>query len=244
MNPQDDPEERIRQLEQSGVDRARASELGQTHQRPDYGYVPSAAGYFPPPPGAAPPPVPYPEQYPPPYPAMSAGDATFPGVPPSTGSPRAVVIVSVMVATFALVVAGGVTLFLMTRSPDRPSISGGGATLSERPDDPPSSGGPATFPSEVPSTDVLAPGSNVSIAGMGNDKTLACNDNVVSISGFENTIVLTGRCQSVSVSGKDNVVTVDEAGVIGVSGFDNRVVFHVGEPEVTKSGFGNTVDRG
>lgn len=166
MNQQDDPEERIRQLEQSAVDRARASELGQTQQGPDYGYVPSSPGYYPPPPGAPPPTVPYPAAYsepypapyPEPYPAM--GDGTFTGVPPSTGSPRAVVIVSVMVATFALVVAGGVTLFLMSRSPDRPSFSGGGATLTDRPDDPPSIGWPTTVPSEVssvPDTPTEAP---------------------------------------------------------------------------------------
>ena len=79
---------------------------------------------------------------------------------------------------------------------------------------------------------------------MGNQRTLACNDSVVSISGVDNTVVLTGRCNRVDVSGVQNTVTIDDAGSIDVSGLNNRVIFHFGTPELSQSGFDNTIQRG
>lgn len=234
MDPQDDPEARIRALEQPSIDMARASELGQLQAGPGYGYVPplGTSGSYPPPPATVP------------HPAWGTGDVTFPtlGTPTNSAGGKAAFIVPVVIAVIALAAAGGVTLYLMSGPSERPSISGGGATLTDRP----SIGEPTPAPGTVapPADEPLPPGTSTSIAGIGERKSLACNDTIVSISGFDNTVELTGRCAMVSVSGKDNVVTIDESAVIGVSGFDNRIVFHAGEPEVTNSGFGNTVDRG
>ena len=82
------------------------------------------------------------------------------------------------------------------------------------------------------------------MAGLDTRKTIACADNIVTISGVSNTVVLTGRCDRVDVSGIDNVVTLEEAGAIVVSGLNNKVTFHSGTPELSKSGIGNTLERG
>jgi hypothetical protein len=87
-------------------------------------------------------------------------------------------------------------------------------------------------------------GAAISVAGVGNQRTLACNNSIVSVSGVDNTVVLTGRCDRVDVSGVQNSVTIDDAGAIVVSGLNNRVVFHYGTPELSQSGFDNTLQRG
>lgn len=246
MDREDDPEARIRALEQPLSDIARTSELGPAHDHSAYGYIPAPSGPHPPPPPGAyhqPPTLPYP----------ATGDVVFhaPVAPPRPQGGAGVI--PVVVGVLALLIAGGVTLFLMLR-PSPPTVAGGGATLSEGPVDVSTDhDGEARNPSRtnifvppiVPRTDPSPPaGTNVSIAGIGEDETFACDDHLVSISGVENTVVITGRCASVSVSGIDNVVTVDAAAQIGVSGFDNRIEYRQGEPEVTMSGTGNTVERG
>ncbi|MFZ4372842.1 MAG: DUF3060 domain-containing protein [Mycobacterium sp.] len=130
-------------------------------------------------------------------------------------------------------------------------IVGGIAIVSDRR---PAGGGPVARPSATAaptssptSTATVsrpAPVRTLSVAGVGNQRTLACNDSVVSISGVDNTVVLTGRCDRVDVSGVQNSVTIDDAGAIGVSGLNNRVVFHYGTPELSQSGFDNTLQRG
>lgn len=245
MDREDDPEARIRALEQPLSDDARTSEIGSAHDHSAYGYIPAPSGPHPPPPPGAyhqPPTLPYPE----------TGDMVFhtPSTPPR--SHGATGVIPVVVGVLALLIAGGVTLFLMLR-PSPTTVAGGGATLSEGPVDVSTGRGDTRMPSPtnifvppiVPRTDPAPPaGTNVSISGIGEDKAFACDDHLVSISGVENTVVITGRCASVSVSGIDNVVTVDAAAQIGVSGFDNRIVYREGEPEVTRSGTGNTVERG
>ncbi len=42
----------------------------------------------------------------------------------------------------------------------------------------------------------------VSVAGINENRTLACDDNPVSVSGVSNTVVITGHCTSLSVSGE------------------------------------------
>ena len=51
------------------------------------------------------------------------------------------------------------------------------------------------------------PGGQLSVAGMGENKTLECNDSRVSISGVSNTVTITGHCTNVTVSGMQNKVT-------------------------------------
>jgi hypothetical protein len=118
-----------------------------------------------------------------------------------------------------------------------PVVGGGGAVPGRSP-----------APSAGPSTAAPAPrppsGGALSVAGVGNERTLACNDSVVSISGVDNTVVLTGHCTRVDISGVQNTVTIDEADAIDVSGMNNKVVFHFGTPELSQSGFDNTLERG
>ena len=115
-------------------------------------------------------------------------------------------------------------------SPMTPEIVGGGGPLPERP-----AVTKSVTPQQVES---------LSVAGVGNNRTLACGDKVVSVSGVDNTVVITGRCTRVDISGIRNTVTIDEAGVIDVSGMNNKVVFHSGSPKLNESGIDNTVQRG
>lgn len=246
MNSEDDPEARIRALEQPLSDIARTSELGSAHDHSAYGYIPAPSGPHPPPPPGA-------YQHPPTLPYPETGDVVFHAPPAPPRSHGGAGVLPVVIGVLALLIAGGVTLFLMLR-PSPTTVAGGGATLTEGPVDVSTDrDGEARNPSRtnifvppiVPRTDPAPPaGTNVSISGIGEDEAFACDDHLVSISGVENTVVITGRCASVSVSGIDNVVTIDAAAQIAVSGFDNRIVYREGEPKVTTSGTGNTVERG
>ena len=115
-------------------------------------------------------------------------------------------------------------------SPMTPEIVGGGGPVPEKP-----AVTKSVTPQQVES---------LSVAGVGNNRTLACGDKAASISGVDNTVVLTGRCTRVDISGIQNTVTIDEAGVIDVSGMNNKVVFHSGSPKLNESGIDNTVQRG
>jgi len=105
-------------------------------------------------------------------------------------------------------------------------------------------GGPVPEEPALTTAVTLQPVGSLSVAGVGNNRTLACDDKLVSVSGVDNTVVLTGRCARVDISGVQNTVTIDEAGVIDVSGMNNEVVFHSGSPELKESGIDNTVRQG
>jgi hypothetical protein len=237
MNPQDDPEARIRDLERPLSEVARSSELG-TAQYP--------GGY-----GSAPPPLP-PGYYGTPFPT-----------PPTRGSGGFSwwwLIVAAFVVGLVAIGAGvavfGSNMFsasspFSSGSGDRPNISGGGGTLTNAPSSGPTvPGGKTQMPGAEPpvavepSVDVVPPGGSVGVSGIGENKTIACNDGTVSVSGVDNTVVITGHCTSLTVSGMDNLITVDSAESIDTSGFDNRVTFKSGSPEVNKSGAGNVVEPG
>jgi DUF3060 family protein len=87
------------------------------------------------------------------------------------------------------------------------------------------------------------PGGQISVAGVGDNKTIECNDSLVSVSGVSNTVTITGHCVSVTVSGMDNIVNMDTADTINASGFDNKVTYKTGTPEIN-SGGSNIVGRG
>ena len=231
MNPQDDPEARIRDLERPLADVASTSELG-TGQYP--------GGY-----GSAPPPPPPGYRYGTPFPT-----------PPTRGSggfPWWWLIVAAFVIGLVAIGAGvavfGSNMF-STSSPfssgsgDRPNISGGGGTLHLRPIEPTDRPRRQDPDAERRTAGGRpAAGRQRGVSGIGENKTIACNDSVVSVSGVDNTVVITGHCTSLTVSGMDNVVTVDSAESIEASGFDNRVTFKSGSPEINKSGGGNVVER-
>ncbi|KAA0110197.1 DUF3060 domain-containing protein [Mycolicibacterium sp. P1-5] len=217
MNPEDDPEKRIQQLERPLTEQAHTSELGTAGP---------ADSWSPPPP----PPPPY---YGPPMPP--------PPVPTSAPGLRLGWIVFVLLI-LGLTVGGGAILITNhvnagRTSPGLPTISGGGGTFTTatRPTPPSNSAATVAPP---------ASGSNLSVSGVNAKKRLVCNDSVVTISGMDNTVVITGHCKRVQVSGMNNVVTLDAADTIEASGMDNKVTYHGGSPTVDKSGFSNTVEQG
>jgi Protein of unknown function (DUF3060) len=233
MDAKDDPEARIRELERSLGDIARASEL--TEGTPDLG-AGQYGGH-----GNAPP-----------LPPGSFG-VQFPNVPPRTtgrGGQRALLIGVLTLVTVGIV--GGAVVYLsnaLSKVPplgdpanDRPTISGGGGPFGEPPS--PTGGDRPQVPVGETPDSVARPGEVVSVAGMGGNRTIACDDGIVSVSGMSNTVVVTGHCASVTVSGFTNIVTVDTAEVLAASGFDNRVTYRSGNPAIQNSGNGNTVGRG
>lgn len=140
-------------------------------------------------------------------------------------------------------VIGGVAIiagrFTDTNRPEAgtataPTVVGGGGTV------------PRSSPSRLsPTSTTSTPtGRTVSIAGVGNERTITCDDTIVSISGVDNTVVLTGQCARVVVSGVKNVVTLERSGAIDISGMNNRIVFRSGTPDINQSGIDNTVERG
>lgn len=142
-------------------------------------------------------------------------------------------------------------------------LIGGGAMLAERmaahgkpvagrPTTPPVVGGGGSFIPPPPTSSARPPytlpppatrNGQISVAGIDKVETHACNGGVANISGVNNRVVLTGRCTSVEVSGVRNTVIIEESDAIIVSGLNNDVTFQNGSPEVSQSGFDNTVAR-
>lgn len=230
MHPEDDPEARIRDLERPLADVARTSELG------------TEGAYLPPP---VPPAQAY-GQYGTPYP-----DA-YPGPPPRAKSGSgALWLVFAGIAVVVLLMAGGVVIWTTsmfkldsdTRPPvEVPSVETDGRVQIEIS---PGAGPIETVPAVEPpgAAPIPQPGEMLSVAGVGKNETLVCNDSIVSVSGVDNTVTITGHCVNLSVSGVDNVVTVETADTIGASGFDNQVTYRSGSPQITATG-SNVVEQG
>src|SRR5271155_840811 len=232
MKSEDDPEARIRELEQPLAEAARASEAGENP-------LPSK---WAPPPGAAIPPGP---PMPPP-PSLPYSGGLFPS--PSAQYARSNRTVWIIAGVFVIgMIALPAAIFLftahqvsrsgMTTFSPIPSIPTAGPTAS------------ATMPpttATAPSTSVsTAPaGENITVSGISEVRTIACNGGSVSVSGITNNVVITGHCTSVSVSGIQNQITVDAADTIQASGSGNHVTYHTGSPTIGNSGFGNVVQRG
>lgn len=247
MNPQDDPEARIRALEPTELGTEHASPAGHGHLAPpppptqpwsaQQPYAPPQYGQSPY--GADP----YATGYAAPYPSGPSGSGFRPWM---AIAPIAVVL---------LLFAGGAAAFFMysnTSVPELPGISGGGDVLTDSSvapvaPVPPSLPTIITIPTDIaapPSDSVPEPGSTVTISGIGVNRSVVCNDNIVIISGANNTVAITGHCTALTVSGFENVITAESAQEIAVSGFDNSVTYRSGEPGVSQSGNGNSVTRG
>lgn len=234
MDSKDDPEARIRELELSLGDIARASEA--TRGTPDLGAGRQYGGYDS---ASSLPPGSYGVQ--------------FPNVPPrATGGGGQRVLLIGVLTLVAVGIIGGVIVYsssvfsnvrsFIDPSNERPTVSGGGGPFGDSPNR--AGGNRPTAPVGEPSVSVARPGETVSVAGVGANKAIACNDGIVSVSGMSNTVVVTGQCASVAVSGFTNIVTIDTADVIGVSGFGNRITYRSGTPDIQNSGEGNAVERG
>ena len=260
MNPDDDPEARIRALEQPLYDQARASELGG-------GPAGGDAAYLPPPTSAYQPPDHTTQQYTQPYGTQPYGAQPYGtqpyGAQPYGAAPKKVSggipwLVFGLIAVVFLVVAAGAIIF-MTRmtgltTPDDSSISSGGGSVDiDIPSGPsipsidipnvPSMPAVPGAPDADPNVITGAPGQTVTVSGIDENKTVACNDATVTISGIRNTVNITGHCVEVSVSGIENNITVDVADTIGASGFDNKVTYHSGTPSIDATG-SNAVQQG
>jgi hypothetical protein len=229
MRPEDDPEQRIRELEQPLADVARATELGTSEQ------TSATWGAYPPPPA----PNPYQPNY-----------SGYP-VPNYSAKPSGGLRLGWMlfaVSAVGLAVAGGLIVFNSHSpspvSPKKPSsapaISGGGGTFT--------SGYPAPEPpqtAEAPENPGAPPltGAAISVSGVGEAKTVICDESKVSISGVDNMVTITGHCAHVEVSGVENNVSIQSATSISASGMNNQITYSTGDPEIDKSGFDNSIER-
>lgn len=236
MDPKDDPEARIRELERPLADAAQASELGTGKSVRPSGPPPTQPwtnAYPPPPPG---PPAPWPgyEPYPtPPQPRRTSSATPF---------------LVLFGALTVILVAGGIAATVMfsntgagtgdTETTDTDSYSDSQSTTIRQ-----TSINGVPVPGPVAPTQVPA-GETVIVSGINEHRTVECRDNTVIVSGIENELEITGHCVGLTVSGVKNVITVESADAIGVSGFENRVTYRSGEPEVSNSGQSNVVEAG
>jgi hypothetical protein len=250
MNSEDDPEARIRELEQPLADRAHASELGEGS---DYRYPPPP-GPVPPPPGPQPPPA---YSGPPtmsPNPPQSYGyGSPYPGTTPrSSSGMRWFWILAAVGIVAVLVLVGGIAAYAARQfSHDDLTVPSMTETTSAAtPSGRAPSTGPSTgkthAPSGGPSPSATEPaGQPIIVSGINENKTVACSGNsTITVSGISNTVTLTGHCGSVTVSGLNNIVTVDTADTIEATGLNNKVTYHSGSPKINKTGSGNTVEQG
>ncbi|MCV7075163.1 DUF3060 domain-containing protein [Mycobacterium szulgai] len=245
----DDPERRIRELERPLADTARASELGGAPPAFD----PAYQAYPPPPPGPVPPPTGAPPPIgPPPIapPPPSYGyEAPFPGATPrSSSGVRVFWILAALFIIGVLVLVGGIALYVSRQlhreyvvTPE-PSTS----VITSLPRSTPRSPGPSKSPTSPtsPASSAPPPGGTLTVTGVGENKSIVCNDSVVTVSGISNKVVITGHCASLTVSGLKNTVTVDAADTIDASGIENRITYHSGSPKISKSGDKNFVEQG
>lgn len=235
MDPKDDPEARIRELERPLAEAARTSELGAGSSATPPPTQPwTYPNSFPPPPPGPPAPWPGYEPYPaPPQPQRSAGSSTH---------------LFLVFGGFVLflVVGGLVTAYLTfskTDTGDAGDTATGTVTDSQSTTIRQTTVNGIPVPGSVAPTQVPA-GETVIVSGINEHRTVECQDHTVIVSGIQNELEITGHCAAVTVSGVENVITVESAETIGVSGFDNRVTYRTGEPEVSKSGQSNVVERG
>ena len=236
MKSEDDPEARIRELEQPLAEAARASEAGENP--PPSKWAPSPASAMPPPPG---PPMPTP-------PSLPYGGGLFPS--PSAQYSRSNRTVWIIAGVFVIgMIALPAAIFLFTAH----QVSRSGMTTFSPIPGIPTASLPASAtmpptnatPPSMPSTSVsTAPaGENITVSGISEARTIACNGGRVSVSGITNNVVITGHCASLSVSGIQNQITVDAADTIQASGSGNQVTYHTGSPKIGNSGFDNVVQR-
>ena len=73
--------------------------------------------------------------------------------------------------------------------------------------------------------------------------TIACNDGHLTLNGTNLTATVAGHCASLFVNGWHHRVTVDSADSIDVNGMDTVVIYHSGQPGISKNG-NVTVEQG
>jgi hypothetical protein len=246
MKSEDDPEARIRELEQPLADTARASEAGNP---PPGKWAAPPAPVFPPPAqpyGGGVPPAPPPYGGVPPAPPFGGSYSSTSSGMFSRSRVWWIVATAFVIGMIAL--PAGI-LFFTARTVSHSGLT----TLLPNPTIAAPSGGVTQIPGVVPSTlptsgATAAPtapaGASLSISGINESRTIACNGSAINVSGVSNTVVITGHCASLSVSGVQNKVTVDTVDSIEASGFSNQITYHTGSPSIDNAGEGNVVQQG
>jgi hypothetical protein len=237
MKSEDDAEARIRELEQPMVDAARASEAA-ANQQPTK-WAPPPGPPMPPsgPLMPSPPVLPYSDSY------ASSRTGLLP-----RGQTRwimlAVFVIGMMCLPLAIfyfsahqVSRSGLPSMLPFPSFSSQTAAPSGAM-------PHTPGAMPRTPGAAPSTSSVATGDNVTVSGISEVRTIACNGGSVSVSGITNNVVITGHCAGVIVSGIQNQVSVDSADKIQASGSQNQITYHTGSPTIGNSGLGNVVHEG
>jgi hypothetical protein len=233
MKSEDDPEARIRELEQPLAEAARASEASAN---------PSPSKWTPPPGSPMPPPAGPPMPTAPPLPYSDSFSS------PRTGMAPRSQIRWIMLAVFVIgMICLPLAIFFF--SAHQVSRSGLPTMLPFPSFSSPSPAPSATMPhtsGTAPSTSVTtAPvGGSLSVAGINEIRTVACRDSNLSISGVANEVVITGHCASLTISGVRNKVSVEATESIQASGFNNEITYRSGTPHIQTSGQGNLVQKG
>ncbi len=235
MEPDGDPEARIRDLERPLADRAYTNEL----RTQPYEATPSADV----------PVAPYPYNAPPPPGAYPQWGSPYYSPPQTVVHKRspALWLLPVIVGIVVIGAAGAIFFFNFSSfNTGSPGIAGGGGSVDTPDVDIPTPAAPPVVKPFDPSDDVVTveAGDTLSLGGIEQHKTIVCNQGTVNISGMTNTVEVKGDCVSVSVSGMNNVITVESARSITASGFDNHVTYRSGVPEVSQSGSGNIIEQG
>lgn len=206
MNPEDDPEARIRQLEQPLADTARASELGGTQPPRGYPYPPSPYGYT----------------------------APFAGATPksSTGM-RVFWIMAAFFVVGVLTLVGGIAAVVAHRLPhgtfvvpSSPPTTGRGAS--------PSSAQPSTSPLPPPggrlgisgineNKTIACNDSNVSVSGVSNTVVITGHCVSLTVSGVNNSVTV-DAVDTIAASGFNNRVTYHSGSPKVTKAGDSNVV--------------------
>jgi hypothetical protein len=270
MNSPEDPEERIRQLEQSAAGYG-AVELGGQQPSGTEGFTPTAPlpppVYANPPQYGSPPPYGSPPSYGDPY--MPPAGTHFTPIQKKSGVPGECVVPRVDLGGLRIINNNTAFVWNMTSTvesittnppSDDSSVAGGGGSI-DRPDGTQTNSPPSIAIPNIPgipgipditnipgfpggdTEETATPGGQFSVAGIDGNKTVACNGSNVTVSGVNNTVTLTGHCLSITVSGIDNKVSVDSTDKIGASGFDNQIIYHSGNPQIDTTA-SNTVSQG
>ena len=210
MDPQDDPEARIRELERPLADQARTSELG----------TPQPAGY----------------SYPPTLPPVSYG-TPFPTSPRKTPKFHGWLMVLAVFILGGAALAAGVAVYTFSSSPitgSRPRMYGGddGSFTDEPSSEPETSEELTTTARPGGKLSVSGVGKNETIAcddgiatisGMSNTVVLTGHCATVTVSGVQN-VVTVDSADTINASGFDNRVTYGSGSpVINNAGDSNLV---------------------
>ncbi len=224
MKSEDDPEARIRELEQPLAEAARASEAA-ANQSPSK-WAPPSGPPMPPPPGPltpTPPPLPYTDSF----------------SSPRTGMLPRGQIRWIMLAVFVI---GMICLPLAIFHFSAQQVSRSGLpTMLPLPNFSSNKSRPVGDDAahlRRCAYSTAPAGGSLSVAGINETRTVVCRDSNISVSGVGNQVVLTGHCASLSISGVRNKVTVDATESIQASGFDNDITYLIGTPHIDTLRYG------